>query len=436
MSVNRPSTFNLQLLTISGILLFSIALAWWTDSRAPEPVALTPTLTGQPEYCLTCHADLPEISPSHPVETFGCVTCHGGERLALDADVAHSSLRGGANPSDLTVVEQSCGGSDCHSGESAEGRDHIQRVKTSLQSTYTGAITSVRYTFGTQPDLHPRIGTMDITDLETKTGITSLAAFDLAAETNLLVQTFGQNCLTCHLNAAPRDGAVYDRFTGCSACHSPPIFGENRGSRGGAEIHQLTTAIPYTQCNTCHNRGNYDLRQMIFVERADQPVKRIDDYYQPLAEFVKCEYTLDCIDCHTHVEAMGDGDLHPDQASLQYVQCKTCHGTLDELPLTKTLTDPDDLAFKLAFLNPVLDLKLGDTIIVTDPSTGSGQRQGEPLWNIRQLPDGTFEMVGKATRQYFTFRPVLGTACQQNPAEQESQYCHKCHAVEHDHAHP
>ncbi len=42
------------------------------------------------------------------------------------------------------------------------------------------------------------------------------------------------------------------------------------------------------------------------------------------------------------------------------MQCKTCHGTLTQLPLTKILTDPNDIAFTLAFLNPVVDLKLGD----------------------------------------------------------------------------
>ena len=425
MLTDRASTSHFLLVLAAGLLLLALALAWWTDSRSPEPVSLTPTLTGQPEYCLTCHSDLPEISASHPVETFGCVRCHGGERLALDVDLAHTSLRGGANPSDLTVVQQSCGGENCHSGDPAEARDHIQRVKTSIQATYTGAITSVRYTFGAQPDQTPRFGAMVVTDQQTKTGLTSLEAFEPATETNPLLQTFGQNCLTCHLNAVPRDGVAYARFTGCAACHtpdSPPIFAENGGSRRGAEAHTLTTAMPYAQCNTCHNRGNYDLRQMAFAERADQPVKRIDDYYQPIAEFTQCEYTLDCVDCHTRFESMGDGDIHPDQASIQYVQCKTCHGTLTELPHTKTLTNPEDIAFRMAFLNPVLDLKLGDTIIVTE--------QGEPLWNIRQLSDGTFEMVGKATQQYFTFRPVMGTACQQNPVEQESRYCHQCHAVE------
>ncbi|MDX9993273.1 MAG: multiheme c-type cytochrome [Anaerolineales bacterium] len=417
--------FDLWLLLAAGVLFVALGLAWWMNRKPPEPVSLTPSLTGQPEYCLTCHAALPEISPSHPVQAFGCVTCHGGERLALDADLAHSSMRGGANPSDLTVAEQSCGGSNCHSGDPAQERDHIQRVRSSIQSTYTGAITSVRYTFGAQSDQNPRFGAVSISDPETQTGIVALQAYDPASETSPLLRQFGENCLTCHINTAPREGQAYARYTGCASCHTP-----DAPSQSKTEVHRLTTSIPYTQCNTCHNRGNYDLRQMAFVERADHPARRIEDYYQPIAEFVQCEYTLDCIDCHTRAEAMGDGDIHANQASAEYVQCKTCHGTLTELPLTKTLSDPDDLAFKLALLNPLLDLQLGDTILVTTPSPESGQRQGEPLWNIRQLADGTFEMVGKATRQYFTFRPVQGTACQQNPAEQESQYCHKCHAVE------
>jgi hypothetical protein len=399
-----------RLLPLFSFLFFlTLLLVWWIDSRQPKPIELIPTLTGEPEYCITCHADLPEISASHPVETFGCIRCHGGERLALDADLAHSSMRGGNNPSDLSVVEESCGGSDCHSGSKADERNHIQRVTTSVQATYAGAIANIRYTFGAQTDLQAHFGIAAVSDEESQTGIASLDAFNPAADSNPMIGKFGENCLTCHLHAQPQEGEAFDRETGCAACHST---GE----------HTMSTAIPYTQCNTCHNRGNYDLRTMTFAERTDQPTIRLYDYYQPIAQFTQCEYTLDCVDCHTRDESMGDGDIHPDQASIEYVQCKTCHGTLTEPPLTKTLTDPNDIAFRMAFLNPVMDLKLGDTIIVTE--------KGEPLWNARQLPDGTFEMVGKATKQYFTFRPVMGTDCEQNPEKQESHYCHECHAVE------
>src|SRR5512146_369210 len=124
---------RLLILVGSVVLLTSLLVAWDRQARQPKPIELTPTLTDQPEYCLTCHSDLPEISASHPIKTFGCVICHGGERLALDANLAHSTMRGGANPSDLSVAEASCGGANCHSGSAADNQNHNQRVMTSVQ---------------------------------------------------------------------------------------------------------------------------------------------------------------------------------------------------------------------------------------------------------------------------------------------------------------
>ena len=407
------------ILIAAGILLLTVVAAGWFSSRQPKPVVLIPTLTGQPEYCLTCHSDLPQISSSHPVKTFGCVICHGGERLALNADLAHSSMRGGANPSDLSVVQQSCGGSNCHSGTAADNQDHIQRVMTSVQSTYAGAIANILYTYGSQPDLTARFGIHAVTDdqITTSTGVASLKIFDPTKETNPFILKFATNCTTCHINAKPITGAQYDRLTGCAACHTPNIAAFPKG-----QIHSLTTAIPYTQCDTCHNRGNYDLRTMTFVPRTDQPTDRLHNYYQPIAQFTKCEYTLDCIDCHTRIEAMGDGDIHSNKKEIQYIQCKTCHGTLTQLPLTKTIKDPNDIAFRLAQLNPVVDLKPGDTILVTD--------KGEPLWNTSVLPNGTYKLIGKATGEVFNFKPVIGSGCTQNGIDQSSSYCHTCHSVQ------
>ena len=403
----------------SAAMLVALVATWIIQDRQPKPVALTPTFTGQVEYCLTCHADLAQISTSHPVETFGCVRCHGGERLALDADLAHSTMRGGANPSDLAVVEESCGGADCHNGLAQDHRDHIQRVQTSLQTTYAGAIAQMRYTFGAQADLAAHYGVQAVETQEKTNPNTpdALLAFDPSKETAPGILKFAANCLTCHLHAEPSPESQRYRFTGCAACHTPTAGGDPEQT-----VHRLTTAIPYTQCNTCHNRGNYDLRSMTFQTRSDLATDRLHDYYQPIAQFTRCEYTLDCVDCHTRQEAMGDGNIYSKKKDIQYIQCKTCHGTLAELPKTTTITDPNDLALRQAFLNPVIDLKVGDTILVTD--------KDEPLWNIRQLPDGAYEMIGKATGQRFTFRPVKGTACQQKVDQQESRYCHECHAVQ------
>ena len=415
-------TLRRWIFAASLLLLLALLAAGWQESRRVQAVALTPTLTSEVEYCLSCHADLPEISPSHPIETFGCVLCHGGERLALDADLAHSTMRGGRNPSEFSVVEASCGGEQCHSGSPELNRDHIQRATTSIQSTYAGAIASIRYTFGAQSDLTPRYGVSAVQD---KTVISSkavpeLLAFDSTNESSPWIQKFGENCLDCHLSAQPREGDTYARLSGCAACHTPTAGLDI--APGETQLHRLSTAINYSQCNTCHNRGNYDLRSMTFTERTDQPADRLHDYYQPIAQFVRCEWTLDCIDCHTRSEAMGDGDLYGSKKDIQYTQCRTCHGTPDELPLTYTITSLEDLALRQAFLNPVIDLKVGDTILMTE--------KGEPLWNIRPLEDGTYELFAKASGQRFIFRPVMSSGCLQNPEEQASSACHQCHAVE------
>ena len=411
-------------LAASCALLLSLLTAAWQENRRPKPIALTPALTGKVEYCLSCHDDLAEISKSHPVQSFGCVVCHGGERLALNADLAHSTMRGGKNPSDFTVVEASCGGSTCHSGSAEDFRDHIQRATTSIQATYAGAIANIRYTFGAQPDLIARLGIFAVQVPGSTTGITELAAFDPAQETSPYVRAFGKNCLTCHLSApAMQTGGRYDHFTGCAACHTPTQSADlsSIDTLTATQVHELTTAILYNQCDTCHNRGNYDLRMVTFDQRQDQPTDRLSDYYQPIAQFTRCEWELDCVDCHTRGEAMGDGNLYSSKKDIRYNQCKTCHGTLTELPLTRTLSDPNDLAFRLALLNPVIDLKPGDTILVTE--------KDEPLWNIRLLADGTYELFGKADSKRYVFRPVKGSGCTQDPTRQDSGSCHQCHSV-------
>ncbi len=272
----------------------------------------------------------------------------------------------------------------------------------------------MRYAFGAQADLTAQLGVYAVQDKQTASGISALAAFNPAEETHPSLKTFANNCLFCHISAEPLPGEAYYRFTGCAACHSPA---DPQGN-----THTLTTAIPYTQCNTCHNRGNYNLQDMQFHPREDQYTGRLHEYYQPIAQFVRCEYTLDCIDCHTQSEAMGDGDLHSSQAEIQYIQCNTCHGTMASLPREYIITNENDRALQLASLNPVIDLGVGDTILMTE--------KGEPLWNTRVLQDGSYELIGKATGLHLPFRAAANTACEQEPGQQESRYCHQCHAVE------
>ena len=405
---------------------------------AGEPVVLVPSLTGEPEYCLTCHNGIEEISAAHPTEVFGCVRCHGGQPLALDEATAHAGLRGGRNPSAFDVVEASCGGSDCHSGPADDGLDHIHRSRVSLQATYAGAIAAVRYAFAGQsdPTAHFAVEAVSDADITTPTGLPFLdALLPVAAGEPPQLATMAERCLTCHLSGKPIDQPGYQRLTGCAACHSatgwdgsytggdPTI---SREESGHASSHRLTTAIPYTQCDTCHNRGNYSLVDMTFHERTDLPSDgtgaRLEAYYQPIAQFTACEVQLDCIDCHPSGEVMGDGDLHSRMDEVRALECRTCHGTLTEAPFTRTIEDPDDPALRQAHLNPASSLEVGDVVIVTT--------RGDTLWNVRQRLDGSFELTSKVTGDRRSVPQVAGSACEQDPEDQSSSACHECHAVE------
>jgi hypothetical protein len=431
----KPDRLILYLSLVLGLL---VVFVFARDLGAPAPKSITPALTGKSELCLTCHAGIEEISAAHPLDAFGCVICHGGNALALDADLAHASLRGKDNPSDFSVVEASCGRSECHSGSAEANRDHIHRSTTSVQATYAGAIAQVRHTFGAQPDEMARFGVFAIVDdlVVSSRAVHSLAAFDPAtAGDPQPVIDFAAKCLDCHLSATPIAQPYYYRSTGCAACHvvyasdglyrgdDPTI---DKTAPGHPLAHRLTTAIPYTTCNACHNRGNYSLRQMAFLPRSDLPLagpplpeNRLRDYYQPIGQFTKCEWELDCVDCHTSTEAMGDGDLYSRKLDIQYIQCKTCHGTLAEPPLTATLVDPSDIGFRRAQLNGHYTLSVGDTVLATE--------HGEKFGAIRLTQEGTLVQTLKVSGQQLEIPLVMGTACQQKPDEQESRFCHECH---------
>jgi hypothetical protein len=409
----KPAQLVVPVMLLVG---FSAILVGFFLTTQKPVFEITPSRTGQAERCLTCHNGIEPISASHPTEEFGCVSCHGGDRLALDKDAAHRGLV--RNPAALDTAQQYCG--ECHAAQ-------VYLVQHSMMATYTGAISLVRRAFGLQPDGTARYAVHQVDDL---------LKFLPASTDPQPVKNFATNCLSCHLYAQPQQADYYHRSTGCASCHV--LYGEtglyegsdptiSKTQVGYPQKHQFTTAIPYTQCNHCHNRGNYDLVSMTFLQRQDIPPpqpfseipKRIHDYYQPISDFTRCEWELDCIDCHTPLEIMGDGVLHNNRSEAQYIQCSTCHGTLDSPPLEQIIQLDDELAMTRANLNPFVNLHLGDTILVTNRS--------EPLYNIRKIGD-QWVLTGKATGTTYILPLVTGSQCQQKPDQQASSYCHQCHS--------
>jgi len=420
-SASRPRGLWRHLGRLLALLLLVGLLALLPQVRLLLPadiVEIVPTNSGRPERCLTCHQGIEAMSASHPTEAFGCVSCHGGVALATGADQAHAGMV--VNPGALEHAEQFCG--KCHARQ-------IVTVPRSIQATYAGAIGYVRRAFGLQPDDTAHYAVVAIDHLE---------KFSITAEDLPPLQRFAADCLTCHLHAEAIQAGYFYRSTGCSACH---VLYSNDGLYRGSDPtipadqpghparHEFTLAIPYTQCNHCHNRGNFDLRTMDFLERDDLPApadlsgraRRLHEYYQPIGQFTLCEWELDCIDCHTGREIMGDAVLYNNRTAAQYIQCRTCHGTLDSPPLETVIGSEEDLGYIRASLNPNVDLALGATVIDTG--------RGETFWHVQKEGEAWI-LTGKASGERYEMPLVMGSGCQQQPDQQESHYCHACHAYD------
>ncbi len=420
------------------------------------------------ERCLSCHIGIEPIDDAHPPETFGCTLCHGGDPLSVRLPQAHRGLIGGRNPSDFRVIDASCGrtmpdGTACHHGDATEERDHIQRVRTTIMATKAGEAALPRYAFGAQKERSARFG---VSAIEGKPPngrpgvVPALRPLPYTQAEDLPRTDDGQplfsdptgapypfsghpvdtklhrNCLNqCHLWTAGREESYRYRASGCAACHylydneayyrgdDPTI---PREEPGHGTVHRLTLKIPYSQCNHCHNRGNHDLQRMVFDRRADlddrtrapqQPV-RLTDYYNPMTLFTRCEWKLDCIDCHTDHEVMGDGYLYSEQKAQQRIRCETCHGTLEKLPVLRELSSEESA--KVQRIMGRYGRKAGEAALFS--------ADGEILPHVRREGD-RLVLTGKATGKTFVLPLVTGSRCRQDPKAQDANSCHQCHDI-------
>src|SRR5437899_12576332 len=86
--------------------------------------------------CTTCHRG---IEDAHPKKALTCTRCHRGDATAQDAGKAHTGMC--ANPSDLRVVEQTCGA--CH-------KAIVARVKSSIMAHRSGTQSGTLFPNGLQ----------------------------------------------------------------------------------------------------------------------------------------------------------------------------------------------------------------------------------------------------------------------------------------------
>ncbi|MFZ0927100.1 MAG: hypothetical protein WAN11_00765 [Syntrophobacteraceae bacterium] len=376
---------------------------------------MRPAITGKIERCLTCHEGIEEISPSHPVDSFGCVICHGGDGLGVTEEIAHRGLIGGRNPSGLAVIDQTCArpGGQCHAGRKLESQNSVDRVRRGVMATMSGVIASLRYSWNAQPAAEAGYASVGVKGPVRSGGeetvLLPIPLMDpvpggtLKDQMGQPITISGQPaddqwrkfCARCHIWSARKDGPSA-HSSGCAACHA--LYGPKatyegldptlpKDKPGYAHRHQLTTAIPVEQCLRCHNRSGRIGLSFTGLQEADgygtpysaggpnlQQLSGERDARHLVAD-IHFEKGLACTDCHTGSEIMGDGHIYGHMREQVEIRCIDCHGEPGRPPGTKVLMPRDEEA-----LWKIRALKMPDMV---STEVGITQR-GTPLLNLRR----------------------------------------------------
>lgn len=316
-------TFVLVALVLVGVLI----TREYTTSR-PEQLAVT--TSGMVEMCLNCHTD-EKLDGAHDRLVVGCSPCHLGDPLAIDKDKAHAGMV--LNPGDLRWVEKTCGVEGCHPAD-------IGKVKNSLMATNRGILATLLYYWGEEEHQHADISVEQLL----KTGKNSLA-----------LDYYRKLCATCHLwkqkNDLPGAPAFFnEKGGGCSACHYilPSEVPRNtvttelsdktlKAVKKSLPHPQVVKQIPTENCVRCHNRSARIGLSYTGVfesegygtpyEKGEQTTQRLpgDRFYLQIADDVHHAKGMECIDCHTREEVMGDGTSYAHYEEQIEITCASCH---------------------------------------------------------------------------------------------------------------
>ncbi len=332
----KKNWFQLDRIVKYGALFFFICTAIWflaSENLLQRPDKLYITSSGSVDMCLSCHKD-EKLDPAHASSVIGCSPCHLGDPLAVTKDAGHKGMI--LNPGDLRYVAKTCGVDGCHQND-------VHKVKNSLMATNRGIIGTLLYYWGESDSQD--------TDLTVEELIKS-------GQTSLALDYFRKLCGTCHLWKQKNDmpgGADFfnEKGGGCTACHSsfPGKTGmesvlvadqgeEDDDTSGdeGKKIHPLITKrVQSAHCIRCHNRsGRIGISYMgIFesegygtpYEKGLLNSKQLPGarFYLDIADDIHHKKGLECIDCHTRNEIMGDGKSYAHYEDQLEISCEVCH---------------------------------------------------------------------------------------------------------------
>lgn len=372
------------------------------------------------ERCLSCHRGIEHASASH----VGCISCHGGDPKAVTKDAAHAGLRGSANPSSPEQWEAACG--PCH-------RYQLERVKSTIMQTNAGMIRNIQLTWeGEDGHRYTTQGGTAFDPVGLPTESLSVAELD-----NLSGELYRKFCSRCHVGIANGESYAAAHASGCASCHFPwndtaTYQGGDKTMQGlaGHSASHAISPLPDTQvCARCHNRsgriaysyqGLYDGNNGLVPTRGGEGGPEMVSGARNLTQItpdVHFAAGMECIDCHTSRDVMGDGFNYTNMYQQTEIACQDCHGDAAELPRYREITRENDEALResRSYKQPA---RSGMRMI----QTAKGRSYSNVFYR-----DGAIWLQGKRSGKLHRSKVITGTP-EHTIAGHDRLECYACHS--------
>ncbi|MBW2602987.1 MAG: hypothetical protein JRE28_01555 [Deltaproteobacteria bacterium] len=370
--------------------------------------------------CVSCHQGLEPASATHKI----CIDCHGGDSKSEDKKASHRTMLGPKNPSDPKFWEQTCG--KCHPYQ-------LKRVRANIMHTNTGMIKNIQKTwegedgklYSTRP---AKVFSEKGQSLELK-GVDQL--------NHLSGELYRKFCSRCHVGREDNQKYAANHGSGCAACHFPyndtATYQGNdltvKGKRSYSANHQLAALPGNDVCLRCHNRsgrmaltyqGLYDGNNCLVPTRNGLPGPRMISGARNITyitEDIHFARGMDCIDCHTSRDIMGDGYAYENMYHQTEIGCEDCHGTGKKRPVFNEITRENDEAMRESKSYPI-KMQPGMKMIIT----GKGRKYSNVFYE-----SGNVYVLGKRTGKLHQSPVITGTP-EHTISGHDRLECYTCHS--------
>lgn len=370
--------------------------------------------------CVSCHKGLEQVSALHP----SCVACHGGDPKEKDKEASHRSMFGPKNPSDPRFWDQTCG--SCHPYQ-------LARVKANLMYTNTGMIKNIQATWeGATGELYGAGADALYDAAGNPLVIKSVAHLD-----NIAGELYRKFCSLCHVGIESNRSYSASHGSGCAACHFPYTNNATyegsdasvKGKRPYSADHKLAALPDNRVCSRCHNRsgrialsyeGLNDGNNAMVPTRDGMPGpalisgRRNVIHIRADIHFVR---GMDCIDCHTSRDVMGDGYAYENMYFQTEITCEDCHGSATQRPKAVAITRENEEAVRES-KSYQRQMRPGMKMILT--------AKGRKYSNVF-FEDDKIYVQGKHSGKTHESRVITGTP-EHTIAGHERMECYACHS--------